>query len=409
MRFRAEWQLGLRYTLGHRRSRLGNFITMISALGLVLGVAMLTMVLSVMNGFEKDMREQILGIIPHIRLQAPEALQKDATDWRQESDLLASHPQVISVSEFTELEVLLRYRGQTEPALLYALNPQTDQMLGKALESELVQKLSTQKGVVLGEGLAQTLSVESGANLTLLSYQESGGRLRAANFPVLGIFHTGTEVDQRLLISSFDGLASIPGQSNVAAGLSLQVQNLFDARPIGRELQRNLPFGFRLLTWEQTHGNLYEAIQMSRYLVLLIVILILAIAAFNLVATLLISSADKQGEIAILKTLGAEPGTLARIFAFQGFLIGVLGTSGGVALGVMLALNVSEMAALFEAVAGVALLNTEVYPLDYLPSDLRWSQVAWVALTAVILSVAAALYPAWNVSRIDAARVLRYE
>lgn len=410
MNLAFEARVGLRYSLGHRRSRLGNFITFVSALGLVLGVTMLITVLSVMNGFDKEMRERILVVIPHIRLLQTNVDERE--NWQQHSEIVSSHPQVNRVSPYTELNVLLRYRGGVEPGLLYALEPAIelkDTTFSSLIGVELLSDLNNKVGIALGSGLAERLQLEKGDQLSVMLYENNNRKLRSISYEVLGVFHSGTELDQTLSVLSFDSLAKFPGQSSVPEGLRVQTDFIFGARFVGRELQNNLPLGYRVSTWEQTHGNLYEAIQMSRYLVSLIVVLILAIAAFNLIATLMIASADKQSEIAILKTLGAEPSSVARIFALQGLFIGLMGSLVGGLLGVLLSLNITSILTAFESLFGFKLLNSDVYPLDYLPSYLHWGQVGLVVFVAVCLSVLAAIYPAWRVSKIQAAQVLRYE
>lgn len=405
-----EIRVGLRYSLGHRRSRLGNFITLISALGLVLGVTMLITVLSVMNGFDREMRDRILVVIPHIRLLQTNPLARE--NWQQDSKTVASHPMVNRVSPYTELDVLMRYRAQVEPGLLYALQPEIeleDKHFSKLIDASLLQKLNDQQGIAIGSGIAERLQVKQGDRLSIMLYENHSRKLRSMSYEVLGIFHSGTELDQVLSVLSFESLSRLPGQSSVPEGLRVQTDSIFAARYLGHELQKSLPLGYRVSTWEQTHGNLYEAIQMSRYLVSMIVVLILAIAAFNLIATLMIASADKQSEIAILKTLGAEPASVARIFAFQGLFIGLLGSVVGGLLGVLLSLNITRILLALENSFGFKLLNSDVYPLDYLPSSLHWGQVGFVVLVAVSLSVMAAIYPAWKVSKIQAAQVLRYE
>lgn len=420
MNLSLETRLGLRYTLGHKRSRLGNFITLVSALGLILGVAMLITVLSVMNGFDKEMRERILVVIPHIKLTQTDT---DARgNWQQDAAAVKNHPDVQSVSPYTELNGLLRYRGQVEPGLLYALNPEIELQQSNFLETlgpgslgkellgkELLNRIANQQGISLGAGLAKKLGVEVGDKLVSMLYEGQSRRMQSAGFDVIGIFHSGTELDQTLVILSFESLAKIPGQSAIPQGLRVQTESIFNAVSLGRELQYGLPQGYQVSTWQQSHGNLYEAIQMSRYLVSLIVVLILAIAAFNLVATLMISSADKQSEIAILKTLGAEPASLSRVFALQGLFIGILGSSLGWVIGVLISLNMSGITRVAESMLGFKLLNSEVYPLDYLPSSLHWGQAGFVVFVAILLSVLAALYPAWQVSKVRAAQVLRYE
>ncbi|MEQ9068110.1 MAG: FtsX-like permease family protein, partial [Gimesia chilikensis] len=240
-----------------------------------------------------------------------------------------------------------------------------------------------------------------GDQLVTLVFQRDRQQLQAASFEVISIFHSGTEMDQRLGLLPFGQLRNIPGQSVTPEGLRVQIRDVFSARSVGRELESGLPLGYRFNTWEQTHGNLYEAIQMSRYLVALIVMLILVIAAFNLVATLIIASADKQSEIAILKTLGAKPASLARVFAMQGMFIGTLGSVVGGALGTLLSLNLTGISLAVENFFGFKILSTEVYPLDYLPSSLHWGQLAFVVGVSIFLSVLASVYPAWKVSRIE--------
>ena len=410
MNLRLETRIGLRYTLGHHRSRLGNFITLVSALGLMLGVGTLITVLSVMNGFDEEMRERILVLIPHIRLTQTDIGSR--VNWRDDLLRVSSHPGVESASPSTDLDVLLKNRGDIVPALLYVLNPDIElkqAQLARVLGPRLLARLATEPGMVIGSGLAQSLEADVGDTIVSMIYERADRRLQSAGFEIIGIIHSGTELDQGLAVLSFESLSLIPGQSMTPEGLRVQTGSIFQAYATGRELQKSLPPGYRLSTWQQTHGNLYEAIQMSRYLVSLIVILILAIAAFNLIATLMIASADKQGEIAILKTLGAEPASLARIFAFQGLFIGVFGSAAGWITGVLISLNMTKLAARAEDLVGFKLLNSEVYPLDYLPACLNWGQAGFVVLIAVVLSVLAALYPAWQVSKVRAAQVLRYE
>ncbi len=407
-----ESRMALRYTLGHRRSHLANFITLVSTLGLVLGVSLLITVLSVMNGFDKEMRERILMLLPHVRFT--QMVVADRVDWQTDRQTILGHPQVLSASPFTELEVLFRHRGQVEPGLLYAFDPQLelDQSatgFSRLLGQELLENMQANPGLVLGAGVASRLNVTEGDQLVVLVFQRDTQQLQAASMQIASIFHSGTEMDQRLGLMSFRQLGDIPGQSVVPEGLRVQLRDVFAARQAGRELESGLPMGYRFTTWQQTHGNLYEAIQMSRYLVALIVMLILVIAAFNLVATLIIASADKQSEVAILKTLGARPGSLARVFALQGMFIGTLGSVIGGILGALLSLNLTGISLMLENVFGFKILSTEVYPLDYLPSSLHWGQLAFVVGVSIFLSVLASVYPAWKVSRVEPSAVLRYE
>ena len=401
--------IALRYCFGHQRDRLSRFVAMLSGVGLVLGVAMMVTVLSVMNGFDRELREKILVVVPHIKLFTGRALE----DWQAVAAQVDDHPDVVSVHPYTELEVLAKVRDQVEPMLLYAIDPDVEAKqgdFGKLLGKSALQAISTEDpGILLGYGLANRLSVVKGGDITVLMFRDGGTALEAARFRVAGVLQTGTEADQRVAILSLNSLKAIAGQSSDPRGVRVQTTELFKSHSLAYDLLDRLGFEYRASTWSMTHGNLYEAIRMSRNLVGLIVFLILAIAAFNLIATLMIASADKQSELSILKTIGAAPQNLARVFALQGLIIGVVGSGVGAILGMFLSTQMSNLTKFLEFFTGRPLLESNVYPLDYLPSDLSMTQVLFVVLVAIFLSVVAAVYPAWKVSKIDPAQVLRYE
>ena len=401
--------IALRYCLGHRRDRLSRLITLLSGCGLVLGVGMMVTVLSVMNGFDRELRDKILVVVPHIKLYTDDLIQ----DWRAVSGQLVTHPQVETVHPYSELEILIRSRSEIEPSLLYAIDPQAEAASGRF--GELVGSTgfdalaSKDNALLLGAGIAQKMGITSGDQISVLLFGDGNRALKTARFEVVGIFHSGTEADQKLSLIDLGSLASIAGQSSVPTGLRVQTADIFDSRSIAYDLLNQVPPSFRASTWAMTHGNLYELIQTSRNLVSLIVFLILAIAAFNLVATLMISSADKQSELAILNTLGAKPRSLSKIFALQGVFIGLIGSTVGAALGILLTTQLSNITQFIESLTGQALLQTSAYPLDYLPSELQIMDIAMVVIAAIFLSVLAAVYPAWRVSKVDPAQILRYE
>lgn len=401
--------IALRYSFGHHRDRLSRFIAVLTGVGLVLGVTMMITVLSVMNGFDKELRERILVVVPHITLSAG----SEITDWRDKVDALSGHPKVTAVHPYTELEVLARYRGSVEPMLVYAVDSESEIRsggFGELLGVDALERLAGESSsVLLGAGLANNLGVSEGDDLGVLLFRGDSKALQASSFRVAGIMQTGTEVDQRLAIIDLKNLAQLQIGQVHPAGLRIQTTDIFNARDVAYELARELGSDFRPSTWATTHGNLYEAIQMSRHLVSLIVLLILAIAGFNVISTLMISSADKQNELAVLKTLGATPKALSWIFTIQGLVVGLVGSFVGVVLGILLASNISAITVFVETLIGQPILKSDVYPLDYLPSDIHAGQVLLVFLTAVILSVVASLYPAAKVSKVDPAEVLRYE
>ena len=406
---RFEIFVGLRYSFGHKRDRLSRFISSLSGVGLVLGVAMMITVLSVMNGFDREMREKILVVVPHIKLFTGEQIQ----DWPSVAERVADNPKVLSVHPYSELEVLLRVRSEVEPMLIYALDPEAETQAGRfgELLGEEALRLITgdDRGILLGQGLVSRFDLEVGETLNIFLFDGSGSAIETARFRLAGVLHTGTEADQRLGIVDLDSLSAFSSQSSMPTGLRVQTSDLFGTRSLAYDLLNKAGFNYRATTWAMTHGNLYELIQMSRNLVGLIVLLILAIAAFNLISTLMISSADKQSELAVLKTIGAAPSRLSAIFAIQGLVVGVIGSAVGALLGVLLSTQVINFTGLIEFFTGEDLLQSSVYPLDYLPSHLSLTQVVVVVLVAVLLSVVASVYPAWKVSKIDPAQVLRYE
>ena len=412
--FALVFFMAWRYSIGHRRDRLSRFISWLSGAGLVLGVAMMITVLSVMNGFDRELREKILVVIPHIKLATDEPID----DWQVVSDRVARHPKVLSVHPYTELQGLIRFRGEVEPSLIYAVNPSLEAQggFGELLGSDTLSLLEDRApleervpGILLGSGLAKNLGIVEGDSVTLLQFGGTGTALQAAAFPVKRILRTGTEMDQRLALLNLSSLPALQGLSNQPTGLRVQTSELFSTRPLAYELLDQLDAGYGATSWASSHGNLYQAIQMSRNLVTLIVLLILAIAAFNLVATLMIASADKQNELAILKTLGTPPKQLSHIFALQGLIIGSFGALLGALVGIILSSQMTNLTSLIESITGEPLLQTSVYPLDYLPSDIQLGQIVIVVLAAIIMSVLASLFPAWKVSRVNPAEVLRYE
>ena len=406
---RFELFVALRYSLGHKRDRLSRFIASLSSVGLVLGVAMMITVLSVMNGFDREMREKILVVVPHIKLFKSDHIE----DWQSVASRISDHPQVLAVHPYSELEVLLRVRNDVEPLLIYAVDPNAETetgSFGELLGAEALSSIAgDDAGILLGQGLASRFSLTVGQNLNVFLFDDNGTAIKPARFRVSGILHTGTEADQRLGIIGLQSLSEFSGQSDLPTGLRVQTSELFGTRSLAYDLLDRVGINYRATTWAMTHGNLYELIQMSRNLVGLIVLLILTIAAFNLIATLMISSADKQSDLAVLKTIGAKPASLSRIFAIQGLIIGVIGSGIGAALGVFLSTQVANFTGLIELLTGEDLLQSSVYPLDYLPSYLSLTQVIIVMLVAIILSVLASVYPAWKVSKVDPAQVLRYE
>lgn len=399
-------RLAMRYAFGARLQGSGGIVGLLSVVGLAIGSALLIAVLSVMNGFDRDLREKILAMVPHIRILPAadfERLDLDLTT-------LGSIEGVQSATPYREMAGLIRFRGQVRPVLVWAIAPALEAQggaLGRHLGPELVDGLAAGSGVYLGARLAERIGAENDALISLVGVQEERSNL--AGFPVRGTFTTHTEMDHRLVLISIQTLESAGLASFTTAGISVHTPHLFEVHAFAHDLLRQLPPGYRAVTWASSHGNLYEAIQMSRHLVGMIVFLLLAIAAFNVVGSLMITSADRQSDIAVLKTLGASRRQLLGIFTLQGFMIGCFGAISGLVLGLGLAYSLPGMLVALENLFQVQFLQSNVYPLDYLPVEINLWQAVGVSLVAVALSTMGSVYPALRVLDIHPAHTLRYE
>ncbi|BBM03319.1 lipoprotein-releasing ABC transporter permease subunit [Microbulbifer sp. GL-2] len=411
--------IGLRYAGAQRRNDdsagLVSFISGLSMVGLILGVALMIVVMSVMNGFDRELREKILGIMPHATIYnaSPDV------DWAAMRQKLVADAEVLSAAEVWQVNALARRGAEVTPLLVQGVNPDTIvevSNISEFLSPDAFPALldSVEPGVVLGRGIAHKLGVEEGDYLSLIvpnNDSASGGRraARVAGFRVAEVFHSGTVLDQSLALVSWDQAKALAGNKG-GAGVQLRVTEMLEANWIMRRLLQELPReGFYGTDWSRTHGNLYQAIQMSRNLVGLLVLLIIAIAAFNVVSTLVMVVIDKHADIAILRTMGASTRQILLTFVYQGALVGLVGATIGGALGVLGSLTVTDLVAGLESVFGIQFLKSDVYPVDYLPSQLSWADVALVVGAGFLLSLIATLYPALQASRVQPAAALRNE
>ena len=404
-------RLALRYTLGHRRGRLASFISWMAIAGLALGVALLITVTSVMNGFDRELRDRILVLVPHLYL-FDNREETSSNGWSDLSDRVLEHPQVRNVTPVRQVYAMLRFRGEAQPILLNGVDPQSELdagELGSIIGEQTFEQMSVENNqLYLGAGIAKNLGVKTGDTVVYFVPQSDSRSSINGSARVAGIIATGTELDNRIGLYSFEDEA-FPDSMHGPSGLRIYLDDLFGAYATAYEIMRGVPASYSAVTWESSHGNLYEAIQLSRQMVGLIVFLVLAIAAFNVVASLLIVSADKQGEMAILKTMGASGSLLSATFSIQGLLIGMIGTVLGLAVGLLLSFNVTGIALLLERVLGLQLLDLAIYPIDYVPSDPQIGQIVGIVVVSLLLSLFAALYPAIRAARLKPATVLRYE
>ena len=408
--------IGLRYAGSKRRSQLVSFISLVSMSGMAVGVALLILVLSVMNGFDREMRTRILGLVPHINVIAYGESANAEQDWQQIRQTILYHPDVKAIAPFARLNAMLLKGTRVEGALIYGIDPQQEKnvsIITDYVKAEALQHLeSDSRQILLGSALASRLGVEIDGVLNVMVPQENiQGRIspRFIQLTVADVFDTGTELDQSVALIAIDTALSLMPPEQRRQGMRITVKDTFQAPRVAWELAQNIPYGYTTRDWTRTHGNLYSAIQLSKQLVGLMLLTIIAVAAFNVVSALVMVVTDKRGDIAILRTAGASPAGIMAVFMVQGTVIALIGTAAGTVLGVALSLTITDIVAAMEHLFHIQFLNSDVYPIDYLPSDLRLPDVLMICGTAFMMSLLATIYPAWRASRVLPAEALRYE
>lgn len=406
--------IGLRYTLSKRDNHFISFISLTSMIGLILGVLVLITVLSVMNGFDRELRQRILGTVPHAVIEKRGA---PLMDWQQVAARALEHPSVVAAAPYTQAQGMATARGQVHGLLINGVDPAWENQVSIVGQHMVAGSLDDLKpgqfGIVLGDILASYLGAQVGDRITVIlpkaSVTPAGVFPRMKRFTVVGLFSIGAELDASLAYIHIEDASRLMQLGGGVQGVRLKLDNLFEAPAVSWGLASLLGKDFTATDWTRTHGNLFQAIQMEKTMVGLLLMFIIAVAAFNIVATLVMVVTDKQADIAILRTLGMSSGGILRIFMVQGLIIGLAGTLTGAVLGVALALNISDLIAWFEHAMGIRFLSPDVYFISYLPSELMWSDVALICSTTFGLTVLATIYPAFRASRIQPAEALRYE
>ncbi|WP_369959084.1 lipoprotein-releasing ABC transporter permease subunit [Pseudomonas benzenivorans] len=406
--------IGSRYTRAKRRNHFISFISLTSMIGLALGVLAMIVVLSVMNGFQKEMSSRILGMVPHASIANEQALD----DWQAVAEVAGRHPQVLAAAPFAELEGMLSHRGAMQPIQLQGIDPRFESRVSILPQHMLQGRLdgleAGEFGVVIGEITARRFQLKVGDKLTLivpeLGSVPGGVVPRMQRINVVGVFKVGAELDSSLALINVADAAQIqrlaPGQ---VQSLRLKLKDLYQAPQVSAEVAAQLGEGYRASDWTQTQGSLFSAMKMEKTMIGLLLLLIVAVAAFNIIATLIMVVADKGADIAILRTLGATPRQIMGIFMVQGTVIGSVGTLIGGVLGVLAALNVSQLVGWIERISGQEVLSSDVYFISNLPSQLLLSDVVLICSAALVLSFLATLYPSWRAAQVQPAEALRYE
>ncbi len=414
-----ELLIGLRYTRAQPRegaeNRFISFIALISMLGLALGVAALIVVLSVMNGFQKELRERILGVVSHVQISSESG---ELADWSKVVQGVARHPRVVAAAPYVQAQGMLTLDGQVRGVMVRGILPEAEDKVADFARhmrsGKLTNLMPGEFGIVLGSELARALRARTGEKVTLLAPQglvtPAAILPRVKQFRVVGVFEAGMfEFDSGLALIHMTDAQKLYRMDDRVTGVRLKVDDLFAVHQIGRELLRYLDADVWISDWTRSHANFFRAVEIEKRMMFLILLLIVAVAAFNIVSTLVMAVTDKRADIAILRTLGASPKSIMGIFIVQGTLIGVVGLAAGVFLGVAVAMNIDVVVPALENVLGLKFLAKDVYYISDLPSDLHWGDVATISVVSFFLTLLATLYPSWRASRTQPAEALRYE
>lgn len=411
-----ELFVGLRYTRAKRRNHFISFISLVSILGIMLGVTALITVTSVMNGFEKEMRERIVGASSHATVTG---LGEPLEDWQSVAKIANLHPEVTGAAPYVEGQVMLVHAGRSTGALIRGVLPEEESKVSElhnTLEQTESLEIALQNGefgIVLGADLASYLGAIAGDKIMVITPEASvtpmGFVPRVKRFTVTGVFRFGMyQFDRNLAIMHASDSARLFKMGDGFSGVRLKLSDTGRAPIVARELAREFSFDKYVSDWTQQNANYFLAVKMEKTMMFIILSMIVAVAAFNIISTLVMLVQDKQADIAILRTQGASPASILSIFVVQGVLIGVLGTVAGLIGGVALASNIDVVVPFIENFTG-PVLNPEVYYIDEMPSDLRMNDVVKVGIMSFGLSLLATIYPAWRASRVDPASALAYE
>jgi lipoprotein-releasing system permease protein len=406
--------IGARYTRAKRRNHFISFISLTSMIGLGLGVMAMIVVLSVMNGFQQEMSSRILGMVPHAVVTSSEPLK----DWRAQAALLTEDPRVEAAVPFAELDGMLSFHGSMQPIQVHGIDPAEEgkvSIVGDHVTQGSLRALQPGEfGVVIGELAARRFGLRVGDRVTLIvpevSATSSAVTPKMHRLTIVGTFRVGAEIDGSLgLIHVADAAQMQRRETGTVDSLRLKLTDLYAAPQVSSELAVRMGADFSATDWTKSQGSLFAAMKMEKTMIGLLLLLIIAVAAFNIIATLIMVVADKRADIAILRTLGATPAQIMATFMVQGTVIGSVGTVVGGVLGVLLALNVSEVVNWIERVTGQHVLSSDIYFVSSLPSQLQAGDVVLICTAGFVLSFLATLYPARRAAQTQPAEALRYE
>jgi lipoprotein-releasing system permease protein len=410
-----ELFIGLRYTRARRQNLFVSLSSAISAVGIFLGVAALIVVLSVMNGFQKEIRARILGVAAHVQITGPD---QALAGWEAVAAKAREDRRVLAAAPYVNGQAMLSFDGNVRGALVRGIDAKLENEVAEVGAHMVAGRLDDLQpgefGIVLGAELARALRAFPGDRVTVIAPQglvtPAGIVPRLKQFRVVGMFRVDHfEYDSGLALVNLADAQRLYQLGDRVSGVRLKLADLFESRAVARDLYRSLGGDVLISDWTRSHANFFRAVEIEKRMMFIILTLIVTVAAFNVISTLVMVVTEKQSDIAILRTLGATPPSVMKIFMVQGAVIGVLGTALGVVGGIALALNIDVVVPFLERLLSVQFLSREVYYISELPSDLHLDDVVLVAAVSLALSLAATLYPSWRAARVRPAEALRYE
>lgn len=410
-----ELAIGLRYIRARRRDHFISFISLISILGITLGIAALITVLSVMNGFGQELRARILGVASHVTVTGADGR---LTDWNAVAKRVASQPHVTGQAPYILGQAMVAHGREASGVYVRGVLPQAEPQVSEIDDRMIQGRLAALKpgefGVVVGSALAWKLDLSIGSQLSLVVPQgavtPAGLMPRFKRFTVVGIFKIDMyEYDSGLVLTHLDDAGALYQMAQQVSGLRVKLDSMDAAPAVAETIGASLGDAYRTRDWTREHGNFFRALQIEKTAMFVILLLIVTVAMFNVISTLVVIVTEKQADIAILRTLGASPSSVMGIFMVQGAIVGVAGTFVGIVVGVLLATNVEVIVQFLEQIFNTSFLSAEVYLISELPSDLHWDDVAWIAGASLTLALLSTVYPAWRASKVQPAQALRYE
>jgi lipoprotein-releasing system permease protein len=406
--------IGLRYTRAKKRNHFVSFISLSSMLGIGLGVMVLITVLSVMNGFDAEIHKRFFGMAPEVTVSGKNG---KISDWTRLESELKSTPGIVAVAPFVGGQGLLTHEGQVLPIVLTGIDPQREQAVTHLQDKLLIGDMTNLQhfGMILGRGLADSLGVMVGDKVTVMIPQATvtpaGMIPRFKRFTVAGVFSAGTgfNFDGKLGFINLTDAQNLFQLGNSVTGLKMKIHNIYQAPVLGEQLATKLGENYEVSNWTQQFGAFFHAVKLEKTMMFLILLLIIAVAAFNLVSSLVMVVHDKQSEIAILRTIGASPSIILWVFIVQGMMVGVVGTFMGLLGGLLLASNATSIVSFLQSFFHVEVLSSNMYLVDYLPSKILFKDLWQICTLALLMSFIATIYPAWRASKTVIVEALHYE